>query len=94
MSKDREPTRRSQSEIDKMFEQLENRKKSWQESEDKLKEDYIKDVENRIDALKFVLTLPEEIFAEVAYGRSSGYQETAADWLLFKCDDCRMIGSV
>ena len=59
-----------------------------------MKDDYILDTEQRISGLKYVLTLSDEEVIDLALGRSSGYKETAADWLLFRCDDSRMMGSV
>jgi CRISPR/Cas system CMR-associated protein Cmr5 small subunit len=79
-----EPIRfRSQAEIDKMLEKLERNKEYWQEC--------VEHVARKIAAIKSVVELPEREVIEIA-SRSSGYQEIAAEWLLFRCDDSRMTG--
>ena len=89
----REPIRfRSQAEIDKMLERLERNKKSWQASQDELKDRYVEDTERRIAPLKYVTKLSEEAVTELANTVGPGYRESAADWLIFRCDDSRMAG--
>jgi hypothetical protein len=81
-----EPIRfRSQAEIDKMLERLERNKEYWRL--------VAEDAERRVEALKFVTAADKDFVIELALGRSSGYQETAADWLIFRCDDSRIVGN-